>query len=277
MKSLLMLAALTATLWLTQTAAALDAKDVRGGWETTLNGVAHIYQFKVRGDRVTGIACGDCDDATTLAFIDGKLGPHGLSFVVTHVRDDGSTTYQEHVIGTVNQGELTVKGIRGGADGDTFSWTMHHDQLPPMPHMAPGRAGARPAPPPYRQPAPWESLTQAKVAGVWLAGAGPFKQFFVIRKVGDQLLGMLCGPCNRTYFMEILDDFSIQGDTLNFNVLHEQGRDAPYYNRVTAHVARNEMRLAVVPTGLNGAPLGTMQHGDMTLLGPLTLEATAMH
>ncbi|HEX4024277.1 MAG TPA: hypothetical protein VHX52_06165 [Steroidobacteraceae bacterium] len=274
MKMLMMLAALTATLWLTRPAAALNASEVRGGWETTLNGVEHIYQFKVRGDRISGIACGDCEDATTLAFLDGTLGPYGLSFVVTHVRDDGGTAYQDHVTGMVDHGELTVKGT-GGPGGGAFTWTMHKDQLPPMPRMARAPAGARPAPPPYQAPGPWEQLSDSRVAGVWLTGAGTFKQFFIIRKVGDQLLGMLCGPCNRTYFMEILDDFAIRGDTLTFNVLHEEGRDAPYYNRVTAHVARNEMRLAVVPTGLNAAPLGTLQHADMTLLGPVSLAATA--
>jgi hypothetical protein len=280
---LTMLAAAAAALWLTQTAAALDAHDVRGGWETTLNGVEHIYQFKVRGEQVTGISCGDCDDATTLAFLNGRLGPRGLSFVVTHVRDDGSTAYRDRVTGTVDDGVLTVKGTRGGLDGGAFTWTMRREQPPPMPRIAPARAGAgeeaaaRPAPPPYQPPGPWEQLSDSKVAGVWLAGAGAFKQVFIIRRTGDKLLGMLCGPCNHTYFMQILDDFSIHGDTLNFNVLHEQGRNAPYYNHVIAQVSRNEMHLEVVPTGLDGKPLGTLQHADMTLLGPLTLEATATH
>ncbi len=277
-----MLAAAAATLWLTQTAAALDADDVRGGWETTLNGVEHIYQFKVRGEQVTGISCGDCDDASTLAFLTGRLGPLGLSFVVTHVRDDGSTAYRDRVTGTVDDGVLTVKGTRGGPDGGAFIWTMRREHAADAADRRTGwrggtgrgEAGGRRR---IRPPGPWEQLSDSKVAGVWLAGAGTFKQFFIIRSTGDKLLGMLCGPCNHTYFMQILDDFSIHGDTLNFNVLHEQGRNAPYYNHVTAQVSRNEMHLEVVPTGLDGKPLGTLQHADMTLLGPLTLEATATH
>ncbi len=285
MRMLTMCAAAAATLCLNQTASALGANDVRGGWEMTRNGVEHIYQFKVRGNQVTGIACGDCDDATTLAFLRGKLGPGGLTFVVTHVRDDGSTAYRDRVTGTIDDGALRVKGTRGGPDGGAFTWTMHREEPPPMPRAAAARVGAapgagagaaaRPVPPPYRPPGPWEQLSDSNVAGVWLAGSGKFKQFFIIRKAGDQLLGMLCGPCNHTYFMQILDDFSIHGDTLNFNVLHEQGRNAPYYNRVTAQVSRNEMHLEVVPTGLDGKPLGALQHAAMTLLGPLTLAATA--
>lgn len=43
------------------------------------------------------MACGPCDDGTTVADIDGTLGAGAINFVVEHVRDDGSTAYQDHV------------------------------------------------------------------------------------------------------------------------------------------------------------------------------------
>ncbi len=71
-----------------------DADDYRGGWRTD-QGEAHTYEFSIRGDKVRGIYCTYCADATTLAFVDGKFGADGINFVVTHVNADGSTAYQD--------------------------------------------------------------------------------------------------------------------------------------------------------------------------------------
>ena len=76
---------LLATWGLGRTAAAQDADDYRGGWRTD-KGEAHTYEFSIRGDTVRGIYCTYCADATTLAFVDGKFGADGLTFVVTHVK-----------------------------------------------------------------------------------------------------------------------------------------------------------------------------------------------
>jgi len=58
--------------------------DYRGGWRTD-QGEAHTYEFSIRGDTVRGIYCTYYADATTLAFVDGKYGPDGMNFVVTHL------------------------------------------------------------------------------------------------------------------------------------------------------------------------------------------------
>src|SRR4051812_5672105 len=85
--------ALAIVLGLAQTAAAQNADDYRGGWTTgdAVNGAPRTYQFSIRGDVVRGIYCTYCSDATTLAFVDGKLAADGLTFTVTHVKADGST------------------------------------------------------------------------------------------------------------------------------------------------------------------------------------------
>src|SRR5580704_13388490 len=59
-----------------QVAVAQTADDYRGGWRTD-KGEAHTYEFSIRGDKVRGIYCTYCADATTLAFVDGKLGTGG--------------------------------------------------------------------------------------------------------------------------------------------------------------------------------------------------------
>jgi len=143
----------------------------RGGWESDLAD-HHIYDFSIRGSTVRGIYCGPCDDATTLAFVDGTLGSDGLRFIVTHVHDDGSTAYVDHVSAKARDGELVVDGTSGApgaSDAGHFGWTMHKDPRGPAPlafvpvqrlprgtpPVTPLRPqGPRRAPAPYVQPGP---------------------------------------------------------------------------------------------------------------------------
>ncbi len=275
----------------------------RGGWETDLAN-HHIYEFSIRGSTVRGIYCGPCDDATTLAFVDGTLGPQGLRFVVTHVRDDGSTAYQDHVAARLENGQLMVTGTSGAPaapDGGRFRWSMHKDPRSPaplvfvpvqrLPRGSPAVAPIRPpagavrrAAAPYQQPGPWEQLTAARVAGVWLGfGFGIDKQFFIIRRVGGRLRGMVCGRCNNPWTMAALDNFSIDGDTLHFDIMHEDWGDAdsdsgiPFYKHVTAHISQNEMRAVFLPD--HPAKEYALFRGSASvgssLMGPIPVEATA--
>src|SRR3954468_11203848 len=100
-------------------ASAQNADDYRGGWTTgeAVNGEPHTYQFSIRGDVVRGIYCTLCSDATTLAFIDGKFGTEGITFVVTHVKTDGSTAYQDRGTARFDSGKLIVTGTSGGPGG----------------------------------------------------------------------------------------------------------------------------------------------------------------
>lgn len=292
------LLALTLTIAASSSAvAAVNADDYRGGWETWGAQGTHVYEFSIRGDRVRGIYCGPCSDATTLAFVDGTLGPKGLRFTVTHVRDDGSTRWIDHASGRFEQGELIVVGQSGAPGGDPFQWRLRKD--PRGPAAAPGTsvnklpagpavpglkmttqlgipAPTRRAPPPYVAPGPWVTLTPDRVAGVWLGfGAGINKQFFIIRRVGHGLRGMVCGRCDNPYTMAALDDFRLAGDTLYFNILHEDWGPGslPSHNQVTAHIAENEMRIS---TELNNTRSHHLTGFELqaSLLGPVSIEAT---
>src|ERR1700747_2109138 len=96
-------------LWLACAAVAQDADDYRGGWRTE-KGEAHVYEFSIRGDKVRGVYCTYCADATTLAFIDGTLGNDGIRVTVTHVRPDGSTARIEKERARFDHGTLMVIG-----------------------------------------------------------------------------------------------------------------------------------------------------------------------
>ena len=239
---------------------AQNADDYRGGWESGSDD-PHIYEFSIRGEKVRGIYCTRCSDATTLAFVDGALGPSGLTLIVTHVRDDGSTAYVEHASGKLEGAQLVITGRRAGSHAAPFTYHLHKDTRGPDPLVfvpvtrlprgtppvapiipkGPMRAGGAP----WVAPGPWEQLTPSKVAGVWIGfGTGINKQYFIIRRVGNGLRGMVCGRCDNPFTMAALDDFQIQGDTLHFNILHEDWGDGdiPFYKHVTVHVADNEMR-----------------------------------
>ena len=94
MRQVVMLVAVLASA---HAAAGQNADDYRGGWRTD-SGEAHTYEFSIRGATVRGVYCTYCADATTLAFVDGTVGPDGITFEVTHVSADGRTVYKDKAI-----------------------------------------------------------------------------------------------------------------------------------------------------------------------------------
>jgi hypothetical protein len=271
------------------------ADDYRGGWRTD-NGEPHTYEFSIRGDKVRGIYCTWCADATTLAFVDGKLGPNGIDFTVTHVKPDGTTAWQDKAIARFDHGTLTVTGTSGAPGGGKFVRTLIKDprgpdpiptivsrlpKAPPVPPIAFNPQGGGTPRVPYIQPGPWKTaLTEKDVIGVWLGyGVGAPKQYFIIRKVGNKLRGMVCGTCDNPYTMAALDDFELAGDVLKFNILHEDWGDGdlPTFDKhVTAHVGWNEMRITTQADHQpppRPTPPGVVPGSSLT--GPTPIEATA--
>jgi hypothetical protein len=286
---------LVAVLGLVRPAMAQNADDYRGGWRTD-SGEAHTYQFSIRGDKVRGVYCTYCADATTLAFVDGSFGPKGITFDVTYVNADGSTRYKDKAVATLSNGNLIVTGT-SGARGTTFERVLIKDPRGPDPIPAkvsvlPKSRPSVPASPqrrnidgadglPYIQPGPWKSqLTEKDVIGVWLGfGVGAPKQYFIIKKVGDTLRGMVCGTCDNPYTMAALDNFRIEGDTLTFDILHEDWGDGDlptFAKHVTARVGWNEMRCTT--TADHQPPPPPPPPGRVpgfSLQGPIPIEATS--
>jgi hypothetical protein len=338
-----------------QTAAAQSADRYRGGWRTD-DADPHTYEFSIRGDRVRGIYCTLCSDATTLAFVDGTYGPDGITFVVTHVRPDGRTAYQDKATARIEGDRLIVTGTSGAPRGGRFTRSMYRDARGPDPLPVPvgwipdtsgkivmlaalgGRGAAPAAAPPaapaatppaapaatppaapagapavvpgagapgaarrgggpgpgagggggapggrgWLQPGPWKNpLTQDDVVGAWLGfGTGVNKQYFIFRRVGKGIRGMVCGRCDNPFTLAALDDVEISGDTLRFKILHDGWGDSsvlPFDKWVTARIVANELRAVFeTPTeaggrGVTGAPPTT---NGTTLIGPVAIEAT---
>jgi hypothetical protein len=252
---------------------------------------------------VRGIYCTYCADATTLAFIDGKIskvggkaGPDVIEFTVNHVKSDGATAYLELATARFDNGNLIVTGTSGVPGGPReFKRTLIKDprgpdplpvivsrlpKAPPVPAVAVNQQGVGAPRPRYIQPGPWKSaLAETDVLGVWLGfGVGAPKQYFIFRKVGDKVRGMVCGTCDNPYTMAALDDFELKGDTLKFNILHEDWGDGelPTFDKhVTCHVGWNELRCTTAADHQTPAqPPAPGVVPGFSLTGPITIEAT---
>ena len=267
-------------------ARAEDADHYRGGWRVEGPG-ARIIEFVIDGNAVSGIACARCADGTTLARIDGRFGPRtGLVFAVRHLKADGTLASLEHLTARLRAGHLEIDGphLHEVASKDPRGPTPGAYPQAVLPPGAPrvrvippaggagGGGGGRPVA--YVQPGPWRQLSATDVAGVWLGfGVGIDKQYFVIRRDGERLFGLACGRCDNPYTIGALEHFAIHGDTLEFDIMHQdwgEGDHVPFVRHVTAHIAMNEMsidaRRADVP---GGAPIVA------SLVGPISLAATA--
>src|SRR5262245_39269780 len=230
-------------LALVSAAFAENPDDYRGGWKTETNGTPRIYEFSIRGATVRGVYCTWCNDATTLAFVDGKFGPAGITFTVTHVDNNGKTTHTDTGTAVFEKPNLIVTGKLGGRQGGDFKWVMVKDDRGPDPLPIPivmlpprnipvlGRGGAggggggggRGG---YIPPGPWLKLTPDQVAGSWIGfGVGINKQYFIIKKVGNKLRGMVCGRCDNPYTMAAIDDFVIEWEVNSFKLLRSEWGD----------------------------------------------------
>jgi len=302
MRALMMMAFVTAMLGFVRPAQALTAEEVRGGWVADLNGQRHVYVLNVRGMDIKGIYCWDCSNPDNLAFVqNGKLEADGISFVVFHDVGPGAP-YRDVVRGKLLNGKLVLTATRQGpTNARPVETTMQRESRRPA---GPGGAAPLPgttvpAPPPaaargaaagaagaaaapggaggargrgYVAPGPNEPLTVAKISGVWVGGGnGPNKQYFMFRQVENQILGMVCGPCDNPFTFGVLNSGLIMGDTFTFNIVHEDWgfgiENGPFNNQATVTIAKNEFRMR---TQQDNSPPGVYAL-EMILTGPLRL------
>ncbi len=291
-----------ATLVLAQPAAALDADYWRGGWRTPLGDEPHIYELVIRGNRVTGVYCRNCSDASTIGFIDGTWDEKaGIDFTVTFADPNGSIRSVDDQHAMLTDGRLIVTGASGIRNGSAL--TLVKDPRgadpggAPAYHLPPGTPPALPvtrpaggggggggvgAPAPYWQPGAFKALRPADVVGTWIAqfGLGMNKQIFTFLLVGDRLRGVVCGRCDNPYTIGAMENVFIVGDTLYFDIVHQDWgeSDPPTFDRnIVARVVQNEMiavvlgkNLVISPANPPAVPAGR----GFTLVGPISPEGT---
>ena len=213
---------LVVALGIARVAAGQNADDYRGGWRTDA-GEAHTYQFSIRGDKVRGVYCTYCADATTLAFVDGTLGPDGLTFDVTYVKADGSTAYKDQARARFDNGRLIVTGTSGSPRGRKYERVLIKDPRGPDPLAVPvttiprsrstpgtrvGGAGARPAGAPAVAAPTAAAPGGAAPAGAGRAGGrgyiqpGPWKARLTERDVIGVWLGFGVGAPKQFFIVK---------------------------------------------------------------------------
>jgi len=291
-----------AMLLVAQPSAALTADYWRGGWRTPLGEAPHIYEFVIRGSRVTGVYCRNCSDATTIGFIDGTWDEKaGLTFTVTFATPEGRITSVDDQRATLVDGRLIVTGAKAMNDKPLTLIKDPRGADPggaPAYHLPPGTPPALPAPraggpagggggrgfagpAPYWQAGPFKMLRPSDVVGTWVAsfGLGMNRQLFTFLLVGNQLRGVVCGRCDNPYTTGAMENIRIVGDTLYFDIVHEDWGevDPPTFVRhIAAQLVQNEMLAAILPKDIDPAhpPARPTGRGGFTLLGPIAPAAT---
>jgi hypothetical protein len=294
-----------APLLLAHQAEALSADYWRGGWRTPLGDTPHIYEFVIRARRVSGVYCRNCSDATTIGFIDGTWDEKtGIDFTVTFANPEGRIRSVDRQHAMLVDGRLVVTRGNCRAGLQACSLTLIKDPRgadpggAPAYHLPPGTPPALPAPrppgagggggggraqgPPYWAPGPFKALRPADLVGMWIAsfGLGMNKQLFTFLRVGDRLRGVVCGRCDNPYTTGAIENVLIAGDTLYFDIVHEDWgeSDPPTFRRnIVAQVVQNEMIAAVLGKDLvidPERPPARPARGGFTLLGPIVPEAT---
>lgn len=270
----------------TASAAMAEGADYyRGGWRTDA-GAPHVYEFVIDGARVTGIYCTRCADGTTLAPLEGSFDETaGVAFKVRRLKPDGSPAGEDRAQAKLAGGKLVVTGTREGRRFEEvaikdprgpapgrFPQAVLPPGAPPVPVVA-GAGGGGAPPPPYVAPGRWRQLSADDVAGVWLGfGVGMDKQYFIIRKDGPRLFGIACGRCDNPYTLGALDRFQIHGDTVEFDIVHQdwgEGEVLPFRRHVVARIALNEMRIDARRADMPDRPPIVA-----SLVGPIAIEAT---
>ena len=307
MKTTIAKGILLSALLLARPAAALNADYWRGGWRTPLGDAPHIYEFVIRAERVTGVYCRNCSDATTIGFIDGTWDEKaGIDYTVTFANPDGKIKSVERQHAMLVNGRLVVTQTGSACSAGACSLTLIKDPRgadpggAPAYHLPPGTPPALPAPrpagaggsgggaggrgqaPPYWQAGPFKTLRPADLVGTWIAsfGLGMNRQLFTFLRVGDRVRGVVCGRCDNPYTTGAIENVLIVGDTLYFDIVHEDWgeSDPPTFHRnIVAQVVQNEMIAAVLGKDLvvdPAHPPARPARGGFTLLGPILPEAT---
>jgi hypothetical protein len=260
-----------------QSPAPADA--VRGGWVADVEGVRHIFILKVVDTAITGIYCPvDCSDPANLAFVErGTLAADGLRFQILAVKDGVQS--RTDVTGRVADGHLLLNlAPQSAATKGPRQLNLQRETRKPAARTVEQLFAARGitsgpllisgSTTPYVPPGPNEPITIEKLEGLWLWSTGPGKQHFMFRKVGDRILGAVCGPCDNPYSFGPLDNFVARGDTLTFDIVHEDWgigiEYGPFANHATVTLSHHELHLQTVAQ--NGPR--TVQ-GDLVLIGPV--------
>jgi hypothetical protein len=260
MTSVLRLVAVCLSALLSSVALSQTTVGWRGAWVADIDDVRHILYLVLADDKLSGFYCAACNDPANLAFIDdGSITADKLDFTLYRTDAGGAETAAKAELKLFDAAVLLTLG-----DGEAMVSLRREPAPPPAAAPAP-----RPPAPPRSLPASAELLTVDNVAGLWLSGSGPNKQYFIFKRHKDGLRGMVCGPCSRAQAFAPLENVRLDGTVVHFDIVHEDNgfgfvEHGPFRNLTQARIAMNEMQLSTVASyEPDATPF------EMTLLGPV--------
>ena len=255
----------TASHWLvallfTCAAPAFSQPDIRGGWVADVDGVRHIYIFKLLDAAFTGTHCTRCDEREDISIVrDGRVSGAQLSFSLL---SGGEGQWREQRF----EGEIGDGEIRLHRPGDQ-SAPQRLVRIAPAPPAA-AAAPAAAAPAPYIAPGPPEPQTLESMTGTWISGTGARAQILMLKVLDGELVGLICGPCDSPVTMAPIEAGRVDGARVEFFTVHEDnGRIAQYgryRNDIVGTVAKHQLR---IDSHIDGRP--GVNEAHMTFIGPI--------
>jgi hypothetical protein len=249
-------------------ASSLQAADLLSGTWTAGDGPeAHIYVFKVTGDRFTGIVCGRCDDpASVFRIEDGRLiGADRASFFIRY--DAGGPAfrrygpYRERVEASVARNVVKLSA-RPESDASAAPSSVSLKRV-----VENFELGGGPLPP---SPAGGDASKAAAIAGRWVSPGRVAQQNWVLKIDGNSVWGLVCGPCTPAVVAMI--DGRIDGDTITFNINHIDTPPSPDRQGIQRNVMTGKLPEAGNPNVMRFnwvAEQTPTRTGEIVMIGPV--------
>jgi hypothetical protein len=99
-----------------------------------------------------------------------------------------------------------------------------------------------------------------RLDGRWVAAGRVAQQNFTLKlRDGDKVWGVICGPCDKSAGVFLIEDGSLDGDAISFFIHHTDRR-----NHMKGVITGNVMKFTWVREGRENEP-----GGEMTLIGPI--------
>ena len=237
---------------------------IRGAWMADVEGIRHIYIFKVKGDVVTGTHCMRCDEVDNISIIrNGRVAGARLSFTLLSSQVGGRWREQK-VEGSITGDAIILRGVGPGKAEHRLARGQR-----PAPAAPAAAAPIAAAPPPYVVPGPPERLTLEAMAGTWISGTGARAQIASLKVLDGTLVGLICGPCDAPWVMAPIEDGKIEGERITIYTVHEDGggrfeKLGPYRNQLVGTVAKHQFRIRA---HVDGMPDENVL--NMTFIGPV--------
>ena len=99
-----------------------------------------------------------------------------------------------------------------------------------------------------------------RLDGRWVAAGRAAQQNVTLKlREGNAVWGVICGPCDKPAGVFLIEDGTLEGDTISFFIHHTERR-----NHMKGIITGNVMKFTWVREGRENEP-----GGEMTLIGPI--------